>query len=535
MDNWHRITHGLEHEPVATMSKHTSRSTFLFNANVLTLDGCDSVATGVLIENGRIKRVLSEYEDVRRGYQAIDLDGATVLPGFIDPHTHPLALGAALRAVDCSPMVVKSIAQIVGQIAEAAADSRESSADWIRARGYDELLLAERRHPNAVDLDRAAPGRMVRLSHGSGHGEVLSSAALDAVGIHKDSTPPPGATIERDPNTGEPTGVLFEMGGWLRDRMPRPAGDVLNDYAETASAAFIAAGVTSVTDAGRDNTVDRIHLYSAMIAENRFLPRPTVMLSPDEVYPNLESGSGVRVGATKIAITFSSGEMHPDFETLVEVISVAHRAGYQVAVHAVEIEAVVMAAEAFSAVGNRSQIADRRHRIEHASHCPPAIAKMIASAGLSVVTQPAFIYERGDRYVSALKSSAGGSDLAHLYATKSLLEAGTTVAGSSDAPFGPTAPLTGIQAAVTRRSLSGERIGPEQTISIREALRLYGPIAAWIDLQEADVGSIEPGKRADFVVLEREPGEVESTDISAIRVMATLVDGEPVFGSLPGL
>jgi hypothetical protein len=160
---------------------------------------------------------------------------------------------------------------------------------------------------------------------------------------------------------------------------------------------------------------------------------------------------------------------------------------------------------------------------------------MIASAGLSVVTQPAFIYERGDRYVSALKSSAGGSDLTHLYATKSLLEAGTTVAGSSDAPFGPIAPLTGIQAAVTRRSSSGERIGPEQTISIREALRLYGPIAAWIDLQEADVGSIEPGKRADFVVLEREPGEVESTDISAIRVIATLVDGEPVFGSLPGL
>ena len=117
------------------MSKHTSRSTILFNANVLTLDGRDAVATGVLIENGRIKRVLSEYEDVRRGYRAIDLDGATVLPGFIDPHAHPLALGAALRAVDCSPAVVKSIAQIVGQIAEAAADSHESSADWIRARG----------------------------------------------------------------------------------------------------------------------------------------------------------------------------------------------------------------------------------------------------------------------------------------------------------------------------------------------------------------------------------------------------------------
>jgi hypothetical protein len=521
------------------MSKHTSRNTILFNGNVITLDGRDAVATGVLIEDGRIKRVLSGHEDVGRGYRTVDLESATVFPGFIDAHTHPLALGAALRAVDCSPMAVKSITQIVGRIAEAAADSSEplgeSSGGWIRARGYDELLLAERRHPNAADLDRAAPGRMVRLSHGSGHGDVLSSAALDAVGIGRDSAPPPGATIERDPTTGEPTGLLFEMGGWLRKRTPQPSSDVLNDYAETASSAFIAAGVTSVTDAGRDNTVDRMHLYSAMNAEGRFLPRPIVMLSPDGVYPSPESVPGVRAGATKIAITFSGGEMHPEFEALVEMISLAHRADRQVAVHAVEIEAVVMATEAFAAVGDRSQVAKRRHRIEHASECPLEIAKMIASTGLSVVTQPGFIHERGDRYVSALKSSEEGADPAHLYAARSLLDAGTTVAGSSDAPFGPHAPLAGIQAAVTRRSSSGASVGSEQAISIREALRLYGPDAAWVDLQEADAGSIESGKRADFVVLERDPREVESDEISSIPVLATLIGGESVFGSLGGL
>jgi predicted amidohydrolase YtcJ len=514
------------------MSEHTSRNTVLFNGNVLTLDGRGAVATGVLIEDGRIKRVLSGHEDIERGYRRVDLDGATVLPGFIDPHAHPLALGAALRAVDCSPMVVKSIAQIVGLITEAAVNS---PGGWIRARGYDELLLAERRHPNAADLDRAAPGRMVRLSHGGGHGDVLSSAALDAVGIHKDRATPPGATIERDPDTGEPTGVLFEMGGWLRERMPQPSSDVLNDNAETASSAFVAAGVTSVTDAGRDNTVDRMHLYSAMVAEGRFLPRPTVMLAPEGVYPNPESVPGVRQGATKIAITFSGGEMHPDFEVLVEMISVAHRADHQIAVHAVEIEAIVMATEAFAAVGNRSQIAGRRHRIEHASDCPPEIAKMIASAGLSVVTQPGFIFERGDRYLSALSSSEGGADPAHLYAIRSLLNAGTTVVGSSDAPFGPMSPLRGIQAAVTRISSSGQSIGFEQAVSIGEALRLYGPDAAWVDLQENEAGSIESGKRADFAVLERDPREVESTEISSISILATLIGGELVFGSLPGL
>ena len=514
------------------MSKRTSHNTILFNGNVLTLDGRDAVATGVLIEDGRIKRVLSGHEDVGRGYRTVDLDGATVLPGFIDPHAHPLALGAALRSIDCSPMAVKSITQLVERIAEAAV---VSPSGWIRARGYDELLLAERRHPNAADLDSAAPGRMVRLSHGSEHGEVLSSAALDAVGISRDSAPPPGGTIERDPDTGEATGVLFEMGGWLRERMPRPSSDVLNEYAETASSALIAAGVTSVTDAGRDNVVDRMHLYSALVAEGRFLPRPSVMLAAEAAYPSPESVPGVKAGATKIAITFSGGEMHPDFEALVEMISNAHRAGHQAAVHAVEIEAVVMAAEAFASIGDRSQIAERRHRIEHASDCPPEIATMIASTGLSVVTQPGFIFERGDRYLSALVSDVGVTDPAHLYATRSFLNAGINVAGSSDAPTGPIAPLTGIEAAVTRRSSGGEPVGAEQAIAIKEALRLYGPGAAWADMQETEAGSIEPGKRADFVVLERDPRKVESAEISSILVLATLIGGAPVFGSLPGL
>jgi predicted amidohydrolase YtcJ len=129
----------------------------------------------------------------------------------------------------------------------------------------------------------------------------------------------------------------------------------------------------------------------------------------------------------------------------------------------------------------------------------------------------------------------GVTDPAHLYATRSFLNAGINVAGSSDAPTGPIAPLTGIQAAVTRRSSGGEPVGAEQAIAIKEALRLYGPGAAWADMQETEAGSIEPGKRADFVVLERDPRKVESAEISSILVLATLIGGAPVFGSLPGL
>ncbi len=521
------------------MKNTAADSVLLYNGNVITLDDRDTVASAVLIESGRISRVIVDpldTPDVRSltaGSRKINLDGATMLPGFIDPHCHPLALGAALHAVDCSPGAAASITQIVQRIAQAAA---ESDADWIRVRGYDELLLDEKRHPTAVDLDRAAPGRRVRLTHGSGHGDVLSTAALHAVGLRSDTAPPPGGTIERDPDTGELTGVLFEMGGWLRERMPPPGPGMLRNYAETASAAFVTAGVTALTDAGRDNTSARMTLYAALVAESRFQPRPTVMLSPGSAHPGpkgspSEESPGVRAGAVKTAVTFSGGEMHPDFDSLVDVMRSAHRAGRQIAVHAVELEAVVMACEAFATLAPRSEIASMRHRIEHASECTPDIARSIAAAGLSVVTQPGFIHERGGRYISAWRN--GGPELRDLYAVKSLLGAGLRVAGSSDAPFGPVAPLAGIQTALTRISSSGKPVGPEQSVPVMEALRMYGPAAAWMDFQEAEAGTIEPGKRADFVLLDADPAAVPPTEIASIRVLATLIGGELVHGSLP--
>ena len=266
----------------STMNTTGANSTLLYNGNILTLDERDTVASAVLIEDGRILQVIVDLQEDKppaAGSGRINLDGATVLPGFIDPHCHPLALGASFSAVDCSPAVVSSITQIVERIAHAASGSTN---DWIRARGYDELLLAEKRHPTAADLDRAAPGRRVRLTHGGGHGDVLSTAALAAVGIGKDTSPPPGGTIERNTDTGEPTGLLFEMGGWLRDRMPPSSSKTLMDHAEAASSALVAAGVTAVTDAGRDNTADRVALYADLAAQGQFQPRPTVMLRPGD-------------------------------------------------------------------------------------------------------------------------------------------------------------------------------------------------------------------------------------------------------------
>ncbi|MBT5320047.1 MAG: amidohydrolase [Chloroflexi bacterium] len=511
------------------MTSTATDRTFLYNANVLTLDPGDALATGLLIEDGRVAQVVHDGDVISGGDRMIDLEGATILPGFIDPHCHPLALGAAMASIDCSPATVSSVAEIGERIARAAADT---PSGWIRARGHDELLLAEKRHPNAVDLDVAAPGRLIRLSHGSGHGDVLSSAAMSALGINRTTVVPPGGTIECDSVTGEPTGVLFEMGGWIRDRLPKPSEIDLQRYAKTASDQLVGAGVTSVTDAGRDNSADKLALYSGLTTDGRFMPRPTVMLSPEACRTGVENTRCVRIGATKIAITFSGGEMHPEFDALVETIRTEHHANRQVAIHAVELEAVIMATEAFAIVGSRIENLALRHRLEHASECPPEVARNIADAGLSVVTQPGFIHERGDRYLIAQRS--GGSKTEDLYAAKNLIDAGVHVAASSDAPVGPASPLIAIQAAVTRNASGGGSVGPSQAISVGQALRMYGPNAAWMNHLEAEIGTIEPGKRADLVVLQNNPHGVDPQQIGSIPVLATLIGGKTVSGTLPG-
>jgi len=503
-------------------------STFLHNANVLTLDQKGTVGTGVLIEGGRIKRIVFDHEFVGSGHRHIDLEGATLLPGFIDAHSHPLALGAALSAIDCSPENVSSISELGKRLNCAA----QSSDGWVRARGYDELLLAEKRHPTASDLEKAAPGRMIHLRHASGHGVVLSTLAMQAVGINKYTDPPPGGTIERDPATGEPTGVLFEMDAWLRERLPRPSENDLNNYAKAASNDLLAKGITSVTDAGHDNSVQKAELYCKLSNAGLFRPRTTVMLSSTSEQRHFECGSKVRIGATKLLITFSGGDMHPSFDALADSISEQNRTKTQVAIHAVESDAVVVACAAFSAVGTRSENLELRHRIEHASECTPEVAMLIADAGLSVVTQLGFVQARGERYLRAWRDAA--ADPEDLYAVKNLIDAGVHVGGSSDAPFGPTAPLTAIQASVTRHDSNGSLVGAGQAISTMQALNLYGPMGAWMDHQENAIGTIDPGKQADFVVLENDPKKIIAEQIGSIPVIATIIDGVPAYGSLPG-
>jgi predicted amidohydrolase YtcJ len=196
-----------------------------------------------------------------------------------------------------------------------------------------------------------------------------------------------------------------------------------------------------------------------------------------------------------------------------------------VLLHAIEEHAVVSACSAIEQALETYPKADHRHRIEHCSVCRPALAKRLASAGIVVATQPAFVYYNGERYLSTVPQE----DLAHLYPVATLIRHGVPVAGSSDCPVVPPNPLIGIYAAVSRKSENGEPVLPGEKIAPLEALSLFTHNAARATRTETTRGSIRPGKAADMVVLSGDPTGVPEEAIKDIQVDMTIIDGKVVW------
>ncbi|MCH8109584.1 MAG: amidohydrolase family protein, partial [Chloroflexi bacterium] len=241
----------------------------------------------------------------------------------------------------------------------------------------------------------------------------------------------------------------------------------------------------------------------------------------------LTFGSGdddLNLGAVKIMLTMTTGAMRPPIDELQAIVLRAHDAGFQVAVHAVEAEAVEAAVDALIKAQSQSPRA-YRDRIEHCSECPPEVLRKLEGAGILVVTQPGFLYYSGKRYLSEVPEDAQ----AWLYRLRSLLDAGVKLAASSDAPVIEPDPLIGIYAAVSRRAVSGETIGGSEGISALEALKMYTLGGAYASFQEADKGSIEVGKLADLTLLDQDLTSVETEQIPQTRVTMTIIGGRVVW------
>lgn len=505
----------------------------LYNANVLTMDAAHPRARMVAVRGNRLLAV-SATDDAKAFQSAdtevIDCRGMTVLPGFHDAHCHPVGFAESLVCPDLSRPVARSMADIQNKIREAAGNTPAGS--WIRARGYSEFYLAEQRQPNRWDLDKATTAHPIKLTHRSGHAHVLNSLGLKLVGITNETPDPPGGIIDRDFETGEPNGVLYEMGSYLAEVIPSLSDDEMERGMRLASKQLISLGVTSVQDASVRNGIQRWQKLQQWKGNSSFQPRVTMMIGSEAFSTfqeqGLAPGTGddqLRLGAVKIIVHRATGRMNPSQEELKEKVLLLHRRGFQVAMHAVEEVTIAAACQALEQALHGFNRPDHRHRIEHCSVCRPAMARRLSQLGVVVATQPAFIYYNGERYLKTVPAD----QLDHLYAMGTLVKAGLKVAAGSDCPVVPANPLSGIYAAVSRVTETGQTIAPERRITAEEALRSYTAGSAYSCFEEDTKGSITPGKLADLVVLNGDPTRVPQEEIMSLEAKMTIINGEVVW------
>ena len=493
----------------------------LIEARVLTPDGASLRHTdnAVACVEGRIVAV-GTLEDCARALRAdhrrIVAPGAYVLPGFIDAHLHVLAAAMAEAGVDCSPRAVSSIPEILDLIARAAAERPPGS--WVRAHGYEETMLAERRHPTRAELDAAAPDHPVRLTHRSGHAEVLNSRALALAGIDESVPEPPGAAFGRSLEDGRLDGLLLDMADRVEGAMPPPDPSAVAVAVGAWARARLAEGVTTLVDAGPRNSLSEWETLAGLAADGTLPQRLVVMEGADHVgeLPEQAAGGRARRGEVKVQPHALEGDV-VGVEDLAAVVRAAAGAGRRVAVHAPTVESVRAALDAFRAAGD-----PHGHRIEHAPLLPRDLVEAIAKTEVAVVAQPGLLTEVTTRYERLLSPA----ERERLHPWRDAIDAGVTLAFSSDAPVSRSGPLAASAAASSERPAT---LAPGQAIEPFEAIAAWTSGAAAVCALD-DRGRVEPGRVADLVVVE---GPLE-TDPAACRVVATVVAGEVLYEA-PGV
>ncbi len=480
--------------------------------------------------------------------QIVPLGGCALVPGFHDAHCHVLGFGLTLAAVNLTG--VPALPELVQRL-QARAGEQAGPETWIRGRGYNQNIMAEKRHPTRFDLDQVGGGRpYVLITHASGHAVSVSSRVLERMGVTQGTPDPPGGTIVRG-GDGEATGVLLETAANLAyDAAPEPTVAERIAALQRASQAMNALGITSAVDAtlglaARDSFRE-IAVYHEAAASGALTVRCSLMMllsqiaAMETVPPPRDvvaETDWVRIGPAKVftdgALTTRTALLRSAFvgsgslgtavwtaEDLNAMVLKAHEAGWQIAAHAIGDGAIDLCLDAYGRASAKSPRPDARHRIEHAMLLWPDQIGRLARLGILPVYQPEFIMRFGDAYTNAIGESR--SNRLMPYAETSA--AGLPLVFSSDIPVTPGAPLDGIQSASERRTPSGTVLGPGHCVSALEGLRAYTEGAAYSVFLENDRGQIAPGHRADFAVLDGWP--------DAPTVQATIIGGQFVYGGI---
>ncbi|MGH1550158.1 amidohydrolase [Leifsonia poae] len=549
---------------LATYDARDSAPTIVTADLILTVDEDAPRAEAMLTAGGRILAVGTvgqvQAEAERAGLDPVraDFPGATIVPGFIDAHAHPLMFGQLFTWVDVNPEKAGSIPEIVALMREGA--KRLPAGVPLRGYGYEQRNLAERRHPTRFELDEIATDREVYVMNASGHGGVVNTFTLEKYGITRDIPNPEGGEFFRDAD-GELTGELSDAacnvltglhGVKIGHHGPNfHLGDEPAEHQrqlDIAQREFLSAGVTALGDAQVSKR--ELAAYLAMADRGELNVRVSMYFLSHLLDHVLDLGltgpfgnaflsvAGIKLYADGTLGGWTAyfpegyvgdpcrrGQLYHEPAEYAGLVAKAHAAGLQTATHAQSPTAIAMVVDAVEQVLADRPDPDARHRIEHCGLPAPEDIRRMARLGIRPVNQTQHYYNWGEGVEQAI-----GTPGERFNPLGEFVEAGVPVTISSDAPVAEPRPLEAIQAAVTRVTRRGHKLGPDSLrISAEEALRGHTLEGAVSLGRENELGSLVAGKRADFVVLGDNPLAVDGDAIADIPVLATWVDGSERF------
>jgi len=527
----------------------------LYNANIYTAADNNKTADALAVWKNYFIAV-GPYKDIQpyigSKTEHINARGNSVLPGFNDSHCHMASVAAEhTLQVDCSPDTCSSIDNIISAIRERAALTPPGK--WIIGFGYDETKIKERRHILRRELDMATVDHPVLIKSFTYHFGVVNSKALEVAGIDKSTSDPSGGVFERDGN-GELTGLCFEEAFfmWIPGFSKRKA--FIAPYSEEEKALglkkickqFNELGITSVGDASSD--IHTIKACQEADSTGELTVRINMMVHEQnfETLKNagIRTGFGnyrYRIGSIKsfadgacagrtawLSTPYGDAENYHGIkvkepEEMERVVREYHNAGFQISVHANGDAAINMVLNAYEKVLSENPRDNHRHRIEHCTFVTEAILERMKKLKVCAAPFANYIITQYD------KLGVYGDWIDTMFAHRSFLDYGVHIGASTDFPVVPVYPMVSLQSLVTRQTPEGNILGSRQKISLQEALRLYTLGSAYLSFEENIKGSIEPGKLADFILLDRNIFDISPTELSETSVVRTVWNGKTVW------
>jgi hypothetical protein len=524
----------------------TEADIVLVGAHVLTMDPSQPRAEAVAIAGDRILAVGSR-DDVLNLAAArtkrVDLTGKTVVPGFIDAHSHPAAAGLShLKRVDCD---LRSIAEIQAALRQRAENT--PAGEWVLGFKYDDTKTRDGRLLTRNDLDAAVPGHATLVSHRGGHTVYVNSKALDAAGVSESTSDPPGGRFDRDA-AGRLSGRAVERAADVFESLlPGASRDDRTRGVQVISKMMTRAGVTSVHDAY--GTPDDLRAYQDSRERGELSLRVYCLIGSAHLDHMLAAGvrtglgdEWVRVGAVKMTCDGSISERTARLaepyagrpgdrgilvtgeEDLHATLRKAHEADWQLGVHANGDEAVDLVLRVYERLLRQRPRRDPRFRIEHCTVVNDALVARIRKLGVVPTPFSTYVYYHGEKM-----REYGAERLERMFALRSFLDAGVRATQASDYPPGPFEPMMALQSEVTRTDAGGRVWGAKQRITVEEALRVGTLHGAYASFEERLKGSLAAGKLADLVVLGRDPLREPPSSLVDVPVERTMVGGRWVF------